>query len=33
MSNPQNPTEAQCRELIDSMLGMMKTTPPPGDHD
>ena len=27
------PTEAQCRELIDSMLGMMKTTPPPGDHD
>ena len=27
------PTEAQCREMVDGMLGMMKASPPPGDHD
>ena len=33
MSAHKIPTEAQCREMIDSMLGMMKATPPPGDRD
>ena len=27
------PTEAQCREMINSMLGTMNTSPPPGDRD
>ena len=33
MAAQKIPTEAQCREMIDSMLGMMKTSPPPGDRD